>query len=552
MDIDQRKVRKALVASNYIDENRLDTAAEAAEREGVPLADYMIREDIITRDLLGQALAETKGVKYYDLNSKPASDQLVQLIPEEVARDKAVVTVRHADDSVHVTTADPTQDGLHDTLKDIYPNKDIEVLYSLPDDIRESFSAYRASLDTRFADLIANSDQVAPSILDEIFADAFMFAASDIHFEPHNSDILVRFRVDGVLQEAGRIPKEHYQNILNRIKVLANLRIDEHFVAQDGSFHYEGDSTDSDVRVSIVPTVEGEKAVLRILTSYIGDLSLANIGLSKQDHKLLKEAGHSPFGMILVTGPTGAGKTTTLYSLLQTIDSPKINVTTIEDPVEYKLPGANQIQVDKENDLGFSQGLRSVVRQDPDVILVGEIRDRDTAEISVNAALTGHLLLSTFHANDAATAVPRLLEMDTEPFLLASTLEVIVAQRLVRTICENCRHTVEKSVSELAAATPAVEQFFDTDNVTLYTGAGCEVCNQTGYDGRTAVFEMIDITPKMEDLILTEPATQEVWDLANKQGSHSMFADGMRKVKSGETTLEELKRVTSPEHVQTK
>jgi type II secretory ATPase GspE/PulE/Tfp pilus assembly ATPase PilB-like protein len=416
-------------------------------------------------------------------------------------------------------------------------------VYSLENDIRDSFVHYQKKLDTRFAEIIENKDRVAPEILNEIFVDAQAFEASDIHFEPRDEDVLVRFRIDGVLQEAGVLPKKYYKNILNRIKVMSNLRIDEHFIAQDGSMHYKTDNDSFDVRTSIVPTVTGEKTVLRMLSSYIGGLSLANIGLSERNQKLLTKAAKQPFGMILVTGPTGSGKTTTLYSLIHLLEQPKVNITTIEDPVEYKIEKANQIQVDKENNLTFSEGLRSIVRQDPDIILVGEIRDEETARISVNAALTGHLLLSTFHSNDAATAIPRLLDMGIESFLLSSTLELLVAQRLVRKICENCRHSVTKKVSELEKTQKGVGSFFNEKEVTLYEGEGCNVCNGTGFDGRTAVFEIIEMTTEIQELVLEDPSTSEVWKLARKQGVQSMFEDGIEKVKEGVTTLEEVSRV---------
>jgi len=270
---------------------------------------------------------------------------------------------------------------------------------------------------------------------------------------------------------------------------------------------------------------------------------LSDLGLLPADKETITQAAHKPFGMILVVGPTGSGKTTTLYSLLKTLNSPEVNVTTIEDPVEYKLAGTNQIQVNTKTGLTFAKGLRSIVRQDPDVILVGEIRDEETAEISVNAALTGHLLLSSFHANDASTAIPRLLDMAVEPFLLASTLELIIAQRLVRKICESCRVSIPTPTNKLPEN---VKSFFSGDAVTLYKGKGCTACNHTGYKGRTAIFEFIQISPELKNIVLQNPSSQQVWEVARKMGSESLFGDGLRKVKSGVTTLDELMRVAPP------
>jgi type II secretory ATPase GspE/PulE/Tfp pilus assembly ATPase PilB-like protein len=417
------------------------------------------------------------------------------------------------------------------------------LLYSLPQDIDSALLNYRRTLGTRFAEIIKSSDRVAPEIIDEIIADAVTYRSSDIHFEPEEKEVVIRFRVDGVLREAGRIPLPFYENILNRIKVQSRLRTDEHYSAQDGSIrHYQGTRA-IDLRVSIVPTVTGEKIVIRILSQYIHSFNLRDLGLGPDDQNILEKSSDLPFGMILVVGPTGSGKTTTLYSLLRRLNQPEVNITTIEDPVEYKVTGINQIQVNLQTNLTFAKGLKSIVRQDPDIILVGEIRDNETAEIAVNAALTGHLLLSTFHANDAATAVPRLLDMGIEPFLLASTLELIIAQRLVRKICENCRVSRKVLAKDLLITYPFLKPFLDTNSLTFYQGKGCPACNFSGYRDRVAIFELINVTNELEDLILRRPASTEIWNLAVSQGAHSLFADGLEKVKNGITTLEEVLRV---------
>lgn len=302
-----------------------------------------------------------------------------------------------------------------------------------------------------------------------------------------------------------------------------------------------------DLRVSLVPTVEGEKVVMRVLGSYVQNFTFTDIGMSDVARDTINRSLAKPFGMILTVGPTGSGKTTTLYTVLKLLNKPDVNITTIEDPVEYKIAGVNQIQVREAADMTFAKGLRSIVRQDPDIILVGEIRDEETAEISVNAALTGHLMLSTFHANDAATAVPRLVDMGIEPFLLASTLEIIIAQRLVRTICRQCRYSlsVKEAAAELHNPDFVYTDYFGKDD-NVYAGKGCKVCNGTGYQGRTALFEIIEVTPKMQELILRGPSTHEIEQLAHQQGSQSMFDDGMKKVNSGTTTLDEVLRVVSP------
>lgn len=301
------------------------------------------------------------------------------------------------------------------------------------------------------------------------------------------------------------------------------------------------------VRVSIAPTIDGEKIALRILPEYSGNFSVDALGLTSEDSAILNDAAKKPFGMVLVTGPTGSGKTTTLYAYLRTLNTADVNITTIEDPVEYKIEGINQMQTNEATDLTFARGLRSIVRQDPDIVLVGEIRDRETAEVAINAALTGHLLFSTFHSNDAATTIPRLLDIGIEPFLLGSTLELIVAQRLVRTICANCRGSYTLAKPDFQASLPKVATFFkDDQQVTLYRGTGCNSCHQTGYRGRTALFELIRNTPHMQELIATLPSRADIWKLAKQQGSRSLFEDGLSKVREGITTIEELLRVAPP------
>jgi len=325
--------------------------------------------------------------------------------------------------------------------------------------------------------------------------------------------------------------------------VQAQLRIDQHMAAQDGAIRIRNEKFTVDMRISIVPTINGEKIVIRLLSQYVGGFGLDDLGLSEKDQEIIREAGDKPFGMILVTGPTGSGKSTTLYALLKNINSPEVNITTIEDPVEYRVAGVNQIQVNPQTDLTFARGLRSVVRQDPDIILVGEIRDEETAEIAINAALTGHLLLSTFHSNDAASAIPRLLDMGLEPFLLASTLEIVIAQRLVRKLCNHCRYSETVNVKDLGKKIKNPKKYFDKDKVSLYRGKGCPACGNTGYSGRLAVFEFIKISDAMQELIVKNPSSNQIWELARAEGAHSMFEDGMEKVKNGITTLDELLRV---------
>jgi type II secretory ATPase GspE/PulE/Tfp pilus assembly ATPase PilB-like protein len=539
------KIKAFLVKENYISAED-SAAAEKDAKDSAAYIEYLIRQELLTKTLLGQALAEGYSLPFADLAAKPPSKDQVALIPEAQARAKRVVVAQRQEGTVVVATDNP--DALQQPeLKALFPHDKVAIAYTLPDYIEQAFSLYEQPLATRFSKIIGASDRVAPEVVDEIVKDALNFKASDIHFEPRGEEVVVRFRVDGALHEAGRVPKEYYENILNRIKVEAGMRIDEHLAAQDGAMQRNVGDHIVDLRVSLVPTVEGEKVVMRVLGSYVQAFTFADIGMGEVHRQIIERSIAKPFGMILTVGPTGSGKTTTLYALLKQLNRPDANITTIEDPVEYKMAGTNQIQVREASNMTFAKGLRAIVRQDPDIILVGEIRDKETAEISVNAALTGHLLLSTFHANDAATAMPRLVDMGIEPFLLSSTLEIIVAQRLVRRICQHCRYSLPVTEAAVGLKAPGftLTRYFNRDD-NVYAGKGCNVCSGSGYDGRIALFEIIEVTPEMQELLLHEPSTQEIETLARRQGSPPMFDDGIAKVKAGMTSLSEVMRVVSP------
>ncbi len=539
------KIKSLLLKESYISEED-SAAAEKAAKDSAGYIDYLIRQELLSRPLLGQALAEGYKLPFADFGTVPISKEQVALISENNARAMRLAVAKVEDKNVVVATDTPEKIEPAKIMA-LFPGKKVRLAYTLPEYLDAAFELYEQPLATRFSKIITESRRVAPEVVDEIIKDALGFKASDIHFEPRDQKVMVRFRVDGTLREAGELPKEYYDNVLNRIKVESGMRIDEHLAAQDGAMQRVYDNRSVDLRVSLVPTVEGEKVVMRVLGSYVQGFTFSDVGLNEAHREIMERNIVKPFGMILTVGPTGSGKSTTLYSLLKMLNKPDVNITTIEDPVEYRMAGTNQIQVRDASNMTFAKGLRAIVRQDPDVILVGEIRDRETAEISVNAALTGHLLLSTFHANDAATALPRLVDMGIEPFLLASTVEVIIAQRLVRLICSHCRYSVsiEDAANQIHTSALNVLQYFRKgDNV--YAGKGCNVCSGSGYQGRTAVFEMIEVTPEMQELMLHAPSNREIEELARKQGSRPMFEDGIDKVKRGMTTLAEVLRVVSP------
>lgn len=578
MQITNEQLGKILMGQNYLDEAELKDVLHEAETRRVELKTILYERRLLTSELLENALSEYYKLTFYDVIAKPPARDIISMLPEEFARTWNSVAVGYTPDKeIVVATSDPGQEGLEEAVKanvgqskyvltgtqaakqkKSFWGKDktapvkkfagkVTFVYSPKGSINTAYSMYRKPLATRFQSIIEKQKKVAPEILEEIFVDAMGLKASDIHFEPQETDVIVRFRVDGVMHEAGRLPKAFYEGIVNRIKIEANLRIDEHYAAQDGAIRYKSRSGTMDVRVSIIPIVDGEKVVMRLLSEYVRNLTLSDLGFSEHYRTILEHAANKPFGMIITTGPTGAGKSTTLYGLIKMRNRPDVNISTIEDPVEYKIPGINHIQVNSATGLTFAKGLRSLVRQDPDIVLVGEIRDAETATISVNAALTGHLLFSTLHANDSATAIPRLIEMGVEPFLLASTLEVIVAQRLARKVCPSCRFSYTIKAEEARALFKSAPHYFTgSEPVHLYRGKGCEGCGNTGYRGRVGIYELLEINKNLEELIIGKSNSTEILLEARKTGFMFLFEDGLDKAKAGLTTVEELLRIAAP------
>lgn len=549
MNIDESTLKKILLDGGYITSKDVKDSENYSKNHKSSFLEYFLVEDLLSPDIVGQAISESFKVQYSDLNSNiPSQDQILK-IPEDIAKKYRVVLFKENKDLLIFATDNPLdKDSVH-ALQQIFPSKKMTMTFSLSEDIDYILTFYRKTLDTRFSKILEEKKQVAPEIVEQIIEDAISLKASDVHLEPQKTNAVVRFRIDGVLQDAGQIPREYYENIVNKIKVESKLRIDEHFRSQDGAIRFvnKNITTPVDLRVSIIPTLDGEKIVIRILSSYIRELTLKDIGLPSDLQEQIVLSSKKPFGMILVTGPTGSGKTTTLYSLLKQLNTRQVNITTIEDPVEYKIEGINQIQANSQTNLSFADGLRAVARQDPNIIFVGEIRDQETADIAINAALTGHLLLSTFHANNAATAVPRFIDMGVESFLVGSTLELVISQRLVRRICNSCKMSYEVSKKDFEHIDSKIISYFTTKKQILYKGKGCTVCNHTGYTGRIGIFEYLTTSPELQDLISKSPSTKDVTDLIRSQGFKSMFEDGIEKVKNGDTTLEELLRIMPPE-----
>lgn len=543
--IDEAKIKELLIERRILSQEQLENALLIARETSVPLLDYLITSQLINRTQLGEVLGKAYNVGFVDLATTNISREQVLKIPEEIARKYNIVLYAEDKLTAHIATGNPEIPQLLTIVQNLFHDKTVGLVYSFPEDIKAAFVHYEP-LETKLSALLRNPRSQIEDIVDEVFREAVRLQVSDVHIEPREKIAQIRFRIDGILHTIADIDIETHVTIINRIKILAKLRIDEHKASQDSAIRLNIDGNPVDLRVSIIPTLEGEKTAIRVLSQYIGNLTLSELGLTEDMQKTLIETAQKPFGMILVTGPTSSGKTTTLYALIKLMNKPEVNITTIEDPVEYRVKGINQIQIDNFK-VTFASGLRSIVRQDPNIVLLGEIRDTETVEIAVNAALTGHLLLSTFHANDAATAIPRLLDMGVEPFLVASTIQLMISQRLVRKICENCKISETLTGSQIHETMPKLKKYFDVGSITLHKGTGCKKCAGTGYKGREGIYEFIKMSPKLQDLVVTHPTAKQIWKIAEEEGSKPLFYQGLEKIKAGITTIEEVMRVASPD-----
>jgi len=555
--IDNSQLYKSLSEMGVIDKEQLDDTFEDAKETGEALPELLLQRDLISDENLGMLTADLLKVPFISLNKVSLNKEVLKTLSEEMARAKGIVIFKIDKEGTHVAMSDPKDLVSLSFLKKVIKGS-IKIYYATNRDIRQALFAYREDVKRVFEEIINKNvseikegETEAPIIelVETIMTYAYQSRASDVHIEPTEEATQLRFRVDGVLHDVIMLPKRIEDQLVSRVKILSSLPTDEHLMALDGKFDFEvPDMERIDVRVSIVPSTHGERVVMRILAGDIRRFALLDLGISEKDIEKVRKAYSKPFGMVLATGPTGSGKTTTLYSFLKILNKRNINIMTIEDPVEYQIQGVNQIQVNQKTNLTFAAGLKSIVRQDPNVILVGEIRDEDTASIAVNAAMTGHLVLSTLHTSDAATTIPRLLEMKVEPFLIASSVSLIVGQRLVRKVCTSCRMSVfddemKAAIDELPK--DLIKKHLGKINVDtrLYRGKGCPVCQNTGYTGRVGIFEMIPMTPAIKEAIMNKADAGEIKKIAIKEGMTTMVEDGLEKMKMGITTPEELLRV---------
>lgn len=559
MILTNEALAKVLTDLKYMPEQKLENAEKIATDENITLYEALIRHDLMSEDELGKVTAYHFKLPYVALGKITIPEDLLSLVPSEVAKQYQTVAYQLEDGDLHVATAQPEATDLFEMLAKKVGATKCHVSYSTDSNISNALHLFKRGLQSILDELVGQgSAPPIAEIVDYIFEYAYDSMASDLHIEPLRDSTVIRFRIDGVLHDEAYFPKPLHEQIVARLKVLSRLRTDEHLSAQDGRMRVAIRSTELVIRVSIVPTVAGEKVVMRLLARHTRQFGLSELGMSDDDLGLVREGFTRPFGMILSTGPTGSGKTTTIYAILKILNTRDRNIATIEDPVEYELDGANQIQANSRTNLTFEEGLRSLLRQDPDVLFVGEIRDEETAAITVNAAMTGHLVLSTMHTNDAITTLPRLVDMGIEPYLVASTVNIIVGQRLVRQICNHCKgsvkltHSVKGWVGD-STQTPLLnnlpkpmflKHFGNKTSVRVYKGSGCSACHNTGYEGRIGIFEVLEITPKLAQLISAKVDSDTLIAQAIKDGMTTMLDDGLDKVIAGETTLSEIMRVT--------
>ena len=560
MPLDNEKLKSLLVLPGYISEADFKLAIISAEEKNVSLSEELIDRNLIKDEQLGQLIAEDKKYPFVNLREEKIDEGLLRTVPSLIAESQKVIAFGYDSDlRIKIGMVDPGNLETRNIIEKLF-GRNTKIYLITERDFRQALLLYRATLKEEIEKVLqaienaaseTDKDSLMIRIVDLLLEYGYSSGASDIHIEPRRNEIIIRFRIDGVMYRLLSLSKSIFELILSRIKILAKIRTDEHSSAQDGKFQFQAQNEIIDARVSIVPVSEGENIVIRLLSVRARDVNLEDSGLSEKGLAAIKRIIKNPHGMILVTGPTGCGKTTTIYEMLKILNTSQVNIATIEDPVEYSIDGISQIQVNTKTDLTFAKGLRALVRQDPDIIMVGEIRDQETAGIAVNSAMTGHLVLSTLHANDAATTMPRLIDMGIEPYLVVSTIKVIIAQRLVRKICEKCRYSYKISEEEKAAISrdPELSRLIteklrkNLDSVYLYKDSGCNICGNSGYRGRLGIFEVMEMTEKVKEKVIERAGSDDINKAAEDDGMITMLEDGLVKALNGDTTFEEILRV---------
>jgi len=568
MRIPSEDLKALLLETSLLNAEDFNSALIEAERTNRDTADVLISRGFLTPEYLAQILSGYFKVPLAELGQKELDETVLGILPEDIARSKNAVVFGKTERGIQTALLDP---GDLETISFIeqYTGKKVEPYLATEDDLKYALSQYRKTIVRNFQNVIQEQIRAASrlkiaggdlaklatempvvAIIDSLISYASSLNASDVHLEVQSDTVLIRFRIDGILREVARLAPEIHAALVARIKILSGLQIDEHAKPQDGRIKFKRGNDVFDIRVAAMPTLYGEKIVMRLLMASAKPLSFAELGMTNDQVALIEQNIRKTFGMVLSTGPTSHGKTTTQYSILNVLNRSETNIVTIEDPIEYELRYVNQIQVNPKAGMDFASGLRAILRQDPNIIMVGEIRDKETAEIAVNAALTGHLVLSTLHTNDAPTAVPRLIDMGVPPFLVAATLNVVMAQRLVRRICSECiesyaptKSTEESIMIQLRISAPETVKNFVMPTL-LYRGKGCKVCGWSGYRGRVAIFEILNVDEQIRNYIVDKNFTIDgLRRLAVRGGLKTMFEDGLSKAERGVTTVEEILRV---------
>ena len=547
-------VIQLLLERSYLTREQVEAAAQSMKAANETTLDVLVSGGAIGEDEVLGTIADQFGLKYCHINADAISAEVTQLIPADIARKYGVVPVVAGEDSITVALLDPMGYDAIDSLRYVLSGKDIEAVLSPIGEVRAAMaklypSGEDAEVTTRDEEGIDGADAAgddAPVIrlATLIITNAIKMKASDIHIEPMEKEFRVRYRIDGALRKMDSPPKRLQGAIISRFKIMSKMKISEKRIPQDGRIQITVGGKDLDLRVSSVPTNHGESIVMRILDKSNLSLGLPQLGFLSDDQTTFEQLIKLPDGVVLVTGPTGSGKTTTLYACLGQINTPDKKLITVEDPVEYQMSGINQVQVNKDVGLDFSAALRSILRQAPNIVMIGEIRDNETADIAMEAALTGHLVFSTLHTNDAPSAVTRLLDIGVKPFLVASALRAAMAQRLVRAICERCKEAYTPSDRELKMLGGLAQGTNATMPEQMYHGVGCDVCGKTGYKGRKGIFEIFKVDDTIQRLIFDHAPATLLRQRARELGMRTLREDGMLKVASGMTSLQEVLRVT--------
>lgn len=596
MRIPDSLVEKLLKATGKFSAEQLSALREQEAQEKKPLQDLALKNNLLTEKELTKLYADEIEVPFMELNAKEIKREVLKNLPERIARQyHSIVFDASTDGELSLAMEDPDDiqalNFLHKQL-----GNNLKIFIATSSTIQAALDQYRGNISSELTKVISGDDdeELSDEDLSEddlaedspiaqtvnlIIEYGVKSSASDIHIEPRESFVVIRYRIDGMLREANKLPRKMLGALVSRIKILSNLKIDEHRAPQDGRFKVQVSGQMYALRVSTLPVVDGEKVVMRILNESSKSASLEELGFWGAALKSLQHAITQPHGMILVTGPTGSGKSTTLFSVLSILNTPGVNISTVEDPVEYRIQGVNQTQVNPVAGMTFVHGLRALLRQDPNIIMVGEIRDGETADLGVQAALTGHLVFSTLHTNNAATCLPRLLNMGVEPFLIASTVRVVIGQRLVRRLCMDCRESYTPDAASLGQITKifhlndasAMKQMNEYEAAALADGIGksnnskdnqlsttvkaitrlykahdegCENCNHTGFKGRIGIYEVLTNSDAVQKMIITDSTSENIQAEAIKEGMLTMQLDGFVKALRGETTIHEVLRVT--------